>query len=323
MKKSIYAIPIIIGIVGAINCGSKKDNTISSSLIIGALQQDRSLDRSVEEEKIPTIPEITLPAPIQSVSPANGATFLLEWQDIGLKQFNPSCNLEQGDTTTNAHTQIRRIRPNSTIVLELQFNEDVDGGNIQLFRKGVAVPGNFTRPSARSARFESNQTGFSSYKFPYSGVATEFVRTASGTPIDAVTWQFYTDFNGEMQKKKELIVENCITDENGNNQCSVEIKQRLNDDFQSTVESQQLSTFYTDIIYSNLGGLIFGYAILNCPTNPIDRKEFTNEYWRLETKARFLNLPVALNQTMADSLTAADAVDGGFFIQYTLVYPGE
>ncbi|XDD51585.1 hypothetical protein AB3N59_07585 [Leptospira sp. WS92.C1] len=323
MKKILFQIAVSISILGTANCGSQKDDAIKSFLTLGALSQAGSLDRTAEPETIPVIPEITLPDSVQSVSPGNGSTFLLNWQDLGFKQFNATCDLVDGENTTSSLVQIKRIIPTSKIVLELQFNEDVAGGNIQLFRKGVLVPGNFTRPDIRSARFESDQPGFSNFQFVYSGVASGFTKADGGAAIPSVTWQFYTDFNGEMQKDKELITENCSPNGNGSNQCSVRIRQKLYDDVQSFVESEQPYTFWTDMYYYNPGGDLFGYTTLDCPSNPIAIKEFANEFWFLETRARLLNLPLDPNRVRADSLTWTETASGEYFDQYYVIHPGE
>lgn len=289
--------------------------------ILAANPPDIPKAREGNQKPIPEIPEIVLPAEIASLSPKNASTYVLDWTDLGIKSFDNSCSVNGN----NGNVQIQRTLPTTKLILEVKFTQNVNGGNIQVFRKGIQVPGNFTMSDGRTARFESDDPGDFASFFPYSATASNFTRMSDGTEILPVTWQFRTNFSGT-KGFASTITENCNMI-NGKNRCSVTAIQQMTEELQDAFKQDDSSYFYSDLSYyeiynNNLHS--YGYLVMECPgPSVIPAKVQEKEFWSLETRATFSDIPINAQSGnyRVDSVTigynTSDPNDDGFF-QFTV-----
>ncbi|RHX86375.1 hypothetical protein [Leptospira stimsonii] len=326
-KRDNFLIPILILVMFVHGCNPKgangTDKDKNEFFLIGILASNPPETPKAREgnlKPIPEIPEIVLPAEIASLSPKNASTYFLDWADLGLKSFDNSC----GVNGYNGNVQIQRILPTTRLILEVKFTQNVNAGNIQVFRKGIQVPGNFTMSDAKTARFESDDPGDFASFFTYSATASNFARASDGTEILPVTWQFHTNFSGT-KGSASSITENCNMI-NGKNRCTVTAVQQMSDELQDVFKQDILDYFYSDLSYyeiynNNLHS--YGYFVMECPgPSVISAKAQEKEFWSLEMNATFPNIPMTAQSGnyRVDSITtgyALDPNDDNFF-QFTV-----
>ncbi len=293
------------------NSENKNDENILA-WIVSNTRSER--DRSVQE--VPGIPDIVIPEGISSLIPANAATASIDWTDLGTKSFAASCN-QFGD----GRTHIQRILPTTKLIVEVHFSEDVNGGNLEVTRQGISIPGNLTFPGARTARFESNDTADFSFRFPYSATASGFTRTGNATAISPVTWRFRSNFSGTAQANSTL-TEIC-NPVNGKNQCTVTAVQKLTEEIQDLTRQNDLGYFFSDLFYFDSGGNQYGLFATECMNMiAISAKAQSKEFWFLETSLTLPDIPTIpkAGRYGIDSMTVADTAnfDGLAPIQVTV-----
>lgn len=318
-----FLISILVSVILVLGCNPKSaegtdkgKNEFFLIEILASNSPGTPKAREGNQKPIPEIPEIVLPAEIVSLSPKNASTYFLDWADLGIKSFDNSCGF-------NGNVQIQRTLPTTKLVLEVKFTQNVNGGNIQVFRKGIQIPGNFTMPDGRTARFESDDPGDFASLFAYSATASDFKRDSDGTEILPVTWQFRANFSGT-KGFASTMTENCNMI-NGKNRCNVTAIQQMSEEFQDAFKQDYSGYFYSDLSYyeiynNNLHS--YGYFTMECQgPSVISAKVQKKEFWSLETNATFPDIPINAqsgNYTVDSVTTGYTANPDEDFFQFTV-----
>ncbi len=267
--------------VFTLNCNSQKTENGNELLAIGALMMNSNNE------------DVLLPAEIASISPANAATYSLDWNDLGTKAFNAGVYSNSHDPMNNGNVQIRRILPTTKLILEVQFTEDVSQGTISVTRRGNSVAGNFLLLNSRTARFESTEAADLADVFPYSATASGFTKVSDNVQIRSVTWQFRTNFSGS--KSSETAIAETCTIVAGKNNCAITAVQRMPESLQDVAKANDLTYLKHELSYRNSGINLNGLFSVLCEhangASIVTRKAQSKEYWFLETLYTLLDVP--------------------------------
>lgn len=187
----------------------------------------------------------SIPDEILWVNPPAGGIYELDPLDIGLHSLDETCTPGvDGAETAQVKTRIRKILPNSKVVVEIEFSREVTGGKIQLYWKGIEMEGNFTFLKSRTVRFETVATGYVN-RSPLYRVKVSGFKNQDQSEVPPAEWYFSSNFNGD--KDHDFALQEHCSQQNGTNECKVQTSKRGNDQFQEYVQWADIRSFYSDI----------------------------------------------------------------------------
>ncbi|TGL93073.1 hypothetical protein EHQ76_18580 [Leptospira barantonii] len=321
MKNSAF-ISILILWIFLSDCSPQKSKPDETNVLglLGVVSNFFGRKGTSSQPAVPEIPDIVLPIGIDSVTPANAATFSLDWTDLGTKTFNGACTYI-GDNFGTGNIRIQKILPSTKLVLEVRFSQNVNpNGTLELYKQGNSIPGTVSFPNARTVKFESQDPGEFGFLFPYSANASGFVRATDGVEIPSVQWKFRTNFSGAKNASSSL-TEDCAVI-NDKNRCNVKAVQRFTEEIQSSAAQNDFAYFYSDLFYFDEGGNDYGIFAMEClETTAVTAKAQRKEFWFLETNVTFPDIPnqARFGKYKIDSSTLVDIpISQKEFTQFTV-----